>query len=73
MSSTSSQDETVSDLRAQAEIGACERSQCESNYKTMATIVPIPADYPDEIVGYVEPWIASPGEEIAVKVCVPLN
>lgn len=36
----------------------------------MAAIVQIPADYPDEIVGYVEPWIASPGEEIAVKVGV---
>lgn len=22
----------------------------------------------DEIIGYVEPWIASPGEEVAVKV-----
>ncbi|RYP39540.1 hypothetical protein DL766_000362 [Monosporascus sp. MC13-8B] len=27
-----------------------------------------PAGYPAEILGYVEPWIASPGETVAVKV-----
>lgn len=23
----------------------------------------------DEIIGYVDPWIASPGQKVAVKVC----
>lgn len=27
-----------------------------------------PPGYPAEILGYVEPWIASPGETVAVKV-----
>lgn len=34
----------------------------------MATIYPVPDDYPPEIIGYTEPWIASPGDEVAVKI-----
>ena len=30
-----------------------------------------PSGYPTEIIGYVEPWIATPGETVAVKVCFP--
>jgi hypothetical protein len=34
----------------------------------MATIDEPPPDYPAEIIGYVDPWIASPGDTVAVKV-----
>jgi hypothetical protein len=34
----------------------------------MATIDTPPADYPPEITGYAEPWIASPGDKVAIKV-----
>ncbi|KAK5263775.1 hypothetical protein LTR99_010880 [Exophiala xenobiotica] len=34
----------------------------------MATIDTPPPDYPPEITGYAEPWIASPGETVAIKV-----
>ncbi|EXJ83492.1 hypothetical protein A1O1_07115 [Capronia coronata CBS 617.96] len=34
----------------------------------MATIDTPPADYPPEITGYADPWIASPGETISIKV-----
>jgi hypothetical protein len=34
----------------------------------MATIDTPPPDYPLEITGYAEPWIASPGETVAIKV-----
>lgn len=34
----------------------------------MSTIVPTPAGYPAEIIGYAEPWIASPGENVDIKV-----
>lgn len=27
-----------------------------------------PSDYSSEIIGYVEPWIASPGDRVDVKV-----
>jgi len=39
----------------------------------MATIDTPPADYPPEIIGYVEPWIVSPGETVAVKVQTPFH
>ncbi|OKL57211.1 hypothetical protein UA08_07367 [Talaromyces atroroseus] len=34
----------------------------------MATIIEAPVDYPPEITGYAEPWIVSPGDEVAIKV-----
>lgn len=34
----------------------------------MATIDTPPKDYPPEIIGYIEPWIANPGDTVAVKV-----
>jgi hypothetical protein len=34
----------------------------------MATISSIPAGHPAEIIGYAEPWIASPNETVAIKV-----
>lgn len=34
----------------------------------MSTIEPVPKDYPPEITGYADPWIASPGETLAIKV-----
>ncbi|KIW24173.1 uncharacterized protein PV07_09903 [Cladophialophora immunda] len=34
----------------------------------MTTIVPVPKDYPKEIIGYAEPWIVSPGESVDIKV-----
>ncbi|CAH0033151.1 unnamed protein product [Clonostachys rhizophaga] len=34
----------------------------------MATIHPVPVDYPKEIIGYPQPWIVSPGDKIDVKV-----
>ncbi len=34
----------------------------------MATVDTPPPDYPPEITGYAEPWIASPGETVAIKV-----
>jgi hypothetical protein len=34
----------------------------------MATIDTPPPDYPPEITGYAEPWIASPSETVAIKV-----
>lgn len=30
-------------------------------------------DHEDEIIGYVEPWIASPGETVGVKVSAALR
>lgn len=33
------------------------------------TATEAPPGYPAEILGYVEPWIANPGETVAVKVC----
>lgn len=35
----------------------------------MVTLNELPQDYPPEIIGYTEPWIADPGESINVKVC----
>ncbi|KAL7756837.1 hypothetical protein ACKLNR_013830 [Fusarium oxysporum f. sp. zingiberi] len=35
---------------------------------TYTTVTLPPPGYPSEITGYVEPWIASPGDQIAVKV-----
>lgn len=37
----------------------------------MATIHTPPTGYPAEITGYVDPWIASPGSTIDVKVSMP--
>ncbi|KIW14986.1 hypothetical protein PV08_07773 [Exophiala spinifera] len=35
----------------------------------MATTIDTPpADYPPEIIGYADPWIASPGETVSIKV-----
>ncbi|KAF7197836.1 N,N-dimethylformamidase beta subunit [Pseudocercospora fuligena] len=34
----------------------------------MSTIYPVPGGYPKEITGYAEPWIASPGEQVGIKV-----
>ncbi|KIW78493.1 hypothetical protein Z517_08330 [Fonsecaea pedrosoi CBS 271.37] len=34
----------------------------------MSTIDTPPKDYPSEITGYADPWIASPGDEVAIKV-----
>lgn len=34
----------------------------------MSTIEDIPKDYGSEIIGYTEPWIANPGQTVAVKV-----
>ncbi|KAL2817061.1 hypothetical protein BDW59DRAFT_182332 [Aspergillus cavernicola] len=34
----------------------------------MSTIRPIPPNYPLEIIGYAEPWIVSPGEDVAIKI-----
>ncbi|KAG0649925.1 N,N-dimethylformamidase heavy chain [Hyphodiscus hymeniophilus] len=34
----------------------------------MSTISPVPKDYPREIIGYAEPWIVSPGNEVEIKV-----
>lgn len=34
----------------------------------MSTIVPVPKAYPTEIIGYAEPWIVSPGDEVDIKV-----
>ncbi|KAI1620702.1 hypothetical protein EDD37DRAFT_165541 [Exophiala viscosa] len=34
----------------------------------MTTIDTPPADYPAEITGYAEPWIASPGDTVAIKI-----
>jgi hypothetical protein len=34
----------------------------------MATIWPVPEDYPKEIIGYAEPWIVDPGEFVDIKV-----
>lgn len=39
----------------------------------MAEINLFPSDYPSEIIGYVEPWIASPGDRVDVKVGSPNN
>jgi hypothetical protein len=36
----------------------------------MATI---PADYPAEITGYVEPWIANPGDTVEVKASIEIG
>ncbi|EXJ64203.1 hypothetical protein A1O7_00539 [Cladophialophora yegresii CBS 114405] len=35
---------------------------------TIDTIEPPPQDYPPEITGYADPWIATPGEEVAIKI-----
>ncbi|KAJ9608973.1 hypothetical protein H2200_006744 [Cladophialophora chaetospira] len=37
----------------------------------MATIVPVPAGYPAEITGYVEPWIVDPGDTVQVSCTEP--
>ena len=37
----------------------------------MATIENVPESYPEEITGYAEPWIADPGDVIAIKVKPP--
>lgn len=37
----------------------------------MTTIAHPPKDYPSEITGYVEPWIATPGDTVDVKVGPP--
>ncbi|RDW58195.1 hypothetical protein BP6252_13606 [Coleophoma cylindrospora] len=34
----------------------------------MSTIVPVPKDYPPEIIGYAQPWIVSPGQEVEIKI-----
>lgn len=34
----------------------------------MSTIKQVPKDYPREVIGYATPWIASPGDEIEIKV-----
>ena len=34
----------------------------------MSTVVPVPKDYPKEIIGYAEPWIVSPGDNVDIKV-----
>lgn len=34
----------------------------------MGTIEPVPQDYPSEIIGYADPWIATPGDDVAIKV-----
>jgi hypothetical protein len=34
----------------------------------MSTVETPPTDYPSEILGYAEPWIASPGDSVAFKV-----
>jgi hypothetical protein len=34
----------------------------------MSTIVPVPKDYPKEIIGYAQPWIVSPGDNVDIKV-----
>ena len=33
-----------------------------------STICSVPENYPDEIIGYAVPWIASPGDEVEIKV-----
>lgn len=33
------------------------------------TLRAVPDDYPPEIIGYAEPWIVNPGDEVDVKVC----
>lgn len=39
----------------------------------MATICEVPKDYPSEIIGYAEPWVVSPGDTVALKVCCPFS
>ncbi|KAK5043613.1 hypothetical protein LTR84_011373 [Exophiala bonariae] len=34
----------------------------------MGTVENVPDDYPEEITGYADPWIAKPGDTIAIKV-----
>lgn len=34
----------------------------------VSTIRPVPDDYPPEIIGYADPWIVSPGDDVEVKV-----
>lgn len=34
----------------------------------MATVVSVPKDYPKEIIGYADPWIVSPGDNVDIKV-----
>jgi hypothetical protein len=34
----------------------------------MSTVCPKPQNYPKEVIGYAEPWIVSPGDEVKVKV-----
>jgi hypothetical protein len=36
----------------------------------MSTVEPVPKDYPAEITGYAQPWIANPGDNVDIKVCV---
>ncbi len=33
-----------------------------------STICAIPEGYPAEIIGYADPWIVSPGDEVEIKV-----
>jgi len=32
------------------------------------TICQVPEGYPAEIIGYAEPWIVSPGDQVHIKV-----
>jgi hypothetical protein len=34
----------------------------------MSTIVSVPKNHPKEIIGYAEPWIVSPGDDVDIKV-----
>lgn len=36
-----------------------------------STVCAVPDGYPSEIIGYAEPWIVGPGDEVAIKVLLP--
>ena len=36
-----------------------------------STICAVPDNYPAEIIGYADPWIANPGDHVAIKVSLP--
>ena len=35
----------------------------------MTTVAILPEGYPAELTGYADPWIASPGGTVEIKVC----
>lgn len=54
---------TVPKLKMDTTLGSNEHPQAESNVETKLLPTKV-----TEIIGYVEPWIASPGEKVDVKV-----